>query len=110
MAMGGGIRRLGVTLAWALSAFFGLAGLAVAAPEPTAHDYVIKDFRFRSGESLPELRIHYYTLGTPHRDAAGHVVNAVLILHGTGGTGRQSRSSPTCCSHRAACSIRPGTS
>jgi homoserine O-acetyltransferase len=62
---------------------------ALAAPEPAAHDYVIRDFKFRSGESLPELKIHYYTLGTPRTDAAGKVINAVLILHGTGGTGRQ---------------------
>lgn len=64
-------------------------GSALAAPEPAAHDYVVKDFRFRSGETLPELKIHYYTLGTPKTDAAGKVTNAVLILHGTGGTGRQ---------------------
>ena len=64
-------------------------GPAAAAPEPDAHDYVIKDFRFRSGETLPELKLHYYTLGQPKTDAAGKITNAVLILHGTGGTGRQ---------------------
>jgi homoserine O-acetyltransferase/O-succinyltransferase len=47
--------------------------------------YVIKDFRFRTGETLPELKLHYLTLGTPHRNAAGHVANAILLLHGTGG-------------------------
>jgi len=52
-------------------------------------DYVARDFKFRSGESLPELRLHYTTLGQPTRDAKGHVNNAVLILHGTGGTGHQ---------------------
>lgn len=62
---------------------------AAAAPVPDAHDYVIKDFKFRSGETLPELKLHYYTLGQPKRDAAGQITNAVLILHGTGGTGRQ---------------------
>jgi homoserine O-acetyltransferase len=62
---------------------------AVAAPEPTPHDFTIKDFRFRSGETLPELRLHYYTLGQPRRDAQGRVTNAVMLLHGTGGTGRQ---------------------
>jgi homoserine O-acetyltransferase/O-succinyltransferase len=46
---------------------------------------VLKDFRFGSGETLPELKLHYLTLGTPHRNAAGHVDNAVLLLHGTGG-------------------------
>ncbi len=51
-------------------------------------DYTIKNFKFVSGESLPELRIHYTTLGKPRRDAKGIVRNAVLIGHGTGGTGR----------------------
>ncbi len=46
---------------------------------------VLKNFKFGSGESLPELKLHYLTLGTPHRNAAGHVDNAVLLLHGTGG-------------------------
>ena len=74
----------------ALAAVMALVGgAAKAAPEPKAHDFAIKDFRFRSGESLPELKLHYYTLGQPRRDASGRVVNAVMILHGTGGTGRQ---------------------
>jgi homoserine O-acetyltransferase len=47
--------------------------------------YVIKNFRFGTGETLPELKLHYLTLGKPHRDTAGHVDNAVLLLHGTGG-------------------------
>ncbi len=49
--------------------------------------YTIANFRFRSGETLPELRIHYVTLGRPRRDANGVVRNAVLMLHGTTGTG-----------------------
>ncbi|MGA3034627.1 MAG: hypothetical protein ABSD70_15190, partial [Terracidiphilus sp.] len=40
----------------------------------------LENFRFASGETLPELRMHYLTLGTPHRNAAGHVDNAILIL------------------------------
>lgn len=48
--------------------------------------YVIPNFRFESGEMLPALRLHYLTLGTPHRDAQGHTDNAVLLLHGTGGS------------------------
>jgi homoserine O-acetyltransferase/O-succinyltransferase len=52
-------------------------------------DYVAHDFKFRSGESLAELKLHYQTLGTPKRDAQGRVTNAVLILHGTGGSGAQ---------------------
>jgi homoserine O-acetyltransferase len=46
---------------------------------------VLPDFRFGTGETLPQLKLHYLTLGTPHRNAAGHVDNAVLLLHGTGG-------------------------
>jgi homoserine O-acetyltransferase len=55
----------------------------------TEGDFVIKDFKFTSGETLPELRIHYRTLGKPEKDAQGIVRNAVLIMHGTGGTGGQ---------------------
>ena len=47
--------------------------------------YVIKNFRFGTGETLPELTLHYLTLGQPHRGADGHVDNAILLLHGTGG-------------------------
>jgi homoserine O-acetyltransferase len=50
--------------------------------------YVAHDFRFGTGETLPELNLHYLTLGSPHRNAAGHVDNAVLLLHGTGGDRR----------------------
>ena len=64
-----------------------LAGQA-AYPAPVEGSYVVHDFRFESGETLPELRLHYTTIGTPRRDAAGHTVNAVLILHGTTGNGR----------------------
>jgi homoserine O-acetyltransferase len=49
---------------------------------------VLRDFRFKSGEVLPELRIHYTTVGTPAKDSRGGVRNAVLILHGTTGSGR----------------------
>jgi homoserine O-acetyltransferase len=52
-------------------------------------DFVARDFKFRSGEQLAELRLHYRTLGTPVRDAKGNVTNGVLLLHGTGGTGAQ---------------------
>ncbi len=58
-------------------------------PAPTEGDYVSHDFHFKSGETLPELRLHYMTLGKPDRDANGKVTNAALILHGTGGSGRQ---------------------
>jgi homoserine O-acetyltransferase len=47
--------------------------------------YTLQNFHFKDGETIPQLRLHYLTLGTPHRDAAGHVDNAILLLHGTGG-------------------------
>jgi len=64
-------------------------GQLIAADYPAAEpgDYPIKDFHFQSGEKMPELRIHYRTLGTPRRDSHGNVRNAVLILHGTTGNG-----------------------
>ena len=52
-------------------------------------DIMLTGFRFRSGESLPEVRMHVTTLGTPHRNAAGQIDNAVMVLHGTGGSGKQ---------------------
>ena len=59
-------------------------------PAPPAEgNFTVKDFRFKSGESLPELRLHYMTMGTAVRDARGRVTNAVLVLHGTTGSGRQ---------------------
>jgi homoserine O-acetyltransferase/O-succinyltransferase len=59
---------------------------APAWPDQRAGDAVLRDFRFDSGETLPALKLHYVTLGTIRRNAAGRVVNAVLLLHGTGGT------------------------
>jgi homoserine O-acetyltransferase len=56
---------------------------------PQDTSYVVHDFHFASGETLAELRLHAAMLGTPQRDASGHVENAVLILHGTGGMGAQ---------------------
>jgi homoserine O-acetyltransferase/O-succinyltransferase len=58
-------------------------------PAPQEGEFVVRNFHFRSGETLPELRIHYATLGTPVKNSAGRTTNAVLILHGTGGSGRQ---------------------
>ena len=81
-----------------MSRLFALLLLLCAAPAAaqtnwaarlTEGEVTLPDFHFRSGETLPQLRIHYATLGTPHRDASGHIDNAVMILHGTGGTGRQ---------------------
>jgi homoserine O-acetyltransferase len=78
------MKRLPLLLLLAVSVAF-----AADYPAPTEGDFVLKDFKFRSGESLPELRIHYRTLGTPRRDATGRVTNAVLITHGTTGSGAQ---------------------
>src|SRR5690349_18000603 len=68
-----------------------VSGSAVAAdyPPPTEGDYTIHNFKFTSGEVLPELRIHYRTLGKIEKDANGKVTNAVLIMHGTTGSGAQ---------------------
>jgi homoserine O-acetyltransferase/O-succinyltransferase len=56
-------------------------------PAAVEGDYVAHDFKFGSGETLASLNLHYRTIGTPQRDASGVVRNAVMILHGTGGTG-----------------------
>jgi homoserine O-acetyltransferase/O-succinyltransferase len=58
-------------------------------PPPAEGDYTIRDFKFASGETLPELRLHYRTLGKPEQDAQGKTTNAVLITHGTTGSGAQ---------------------
>ena len=77
------------------------ASLASAAdyPAPTEGDFTIRDFKFASGETMPEVRIHYRTLGSPQRvppaadkiekDAQGKTTNAILIMHGTTGSGAQ---------------------
>src|ERR1700733_12669411 len=84
-------------------ALIALSIAAVAAPTPPTGqtaptdptypgekegNFVIQNYRFQSGETLPSLRLHYTTLGTPRRDASGRVTNAVLFMHGTGGSGR----------------------
>lgn len=73
-----------------------LAALAAGYSAPPAQswptsetDVVLKDFRFRDGEILPELKMHVITLGKPHRNSAGRIDNAVMVLHGTGGDGSQ---------------------
>ena len=58
-------------------------------PTPVERDFIIRKFSFQNGESLPELKLHYRTVGQPRKDADGVVRNGILILHGTGGTGRQ---------------------
>ena len=67
-----------------------LAGLPVCAIQPPVEgEAVLKNFRFSSGETIPELRVHYRTFGRPERNAQGTVRNAVLVLHGTTGSGAQ---------------------
>ncbi|HWZ78220.1 MAG TPA: alpha/beta fold hydrolase [Candidatus Sulfotelmatobacter sp.] len=82
------VRQL-VLVCIASASLFGQTSSSAARPTPTEGDYVAHDFHFKSRESLPELRLHYTTFGKPERDASGKVTNAVLILHGTGGSGRQ---------------------
>ena len=69
-----------------------LAMLGFAAPTfalpVTEADFTFKAFRFQTGETI-DLRQHYRTVGTPQRDTSGTITNAVMILHGTGGTGAQ---------------------
>ncbi len=68
-----------------------LGGVAMAqqTPPPVEGDYVARNFKFKSGEMLPEVRLHYTAYGKPVTDAQGRVTNAVLIMHGTTGSGRQ---------------------
>ena len=75
----------------ALASLFAALGMLRAAeyPAPAEGDFVIRDFKFTSGETLPELRIHYRTIGKPAKDEKGVVRNAVLITHGTTGSGAQ---------------------
>jgi homoserine O-acetyltransferase len=58
-------------------------------PTPVEGDFVVRNFTFASGEMLPEVKIHYRTIGQPRKDADGVARNGILILHGTGGTGAQ---------------------
>jgi homoserine O-acetyltransferase len=79
-----------VCTAFAVLALLLPIGLQTAEyPAPNEADFVIHDFRFASGESLPELRLHYRTIGKPVKNARGLTQNAVLIMHGTTGSGGQ---------------------
>jgi homoserine O-acetyltransferase len=81
------MKRLFLSLAFAMATSTLLCGQTTT--KPIDGDFVIKDFKFDSGETLPELRIHYVTLGTPQKDSQGRVTNAVIINHGTGGSHTQ---------------------
>jgi len=75
----------------AFVSLFALVGALRAAnyPAPAEGDFSVRDFKFMSGETLPELRLHYRTLGKPEKDTQGQTRNAVLIMHGTTGSGAQ---------------------
>jgi len=82
-----GALRISLGAAVALTALVS-RGQTVPATWPTVDGtYTIDHFQFKDGETIAPLRLHYLTLGQPHRDAAGHLDNAVLLLHGTGGDG-----------------------
>ncbi|MBX7172077.1 MAG: alpha/beta fold hydrolase [Pyrinomonadaceae bacterium] len=78
-------------LVLSLFLFVCLAGVIFAQnfPVPVPGDYVIRDYKFQSGETLPELKLHFVTIGQPLKNISGIVTNAVIILHGTGGTNKQ---------------------
>lgn len=81
------MRRLFLASLAVLSA---ISSSALAQPVvPLEADAVFSNYVFSTGENLPEVKLHYTTLGTPRRDARGDISNAVMILHGTGGTGHQ---------------------
>jgi homoserine O-acetyltransferase len=67
---------------WICFVLFAVTALAQNRPTPVESDFVIHNFRFKNGETLNELKLHYTTVGSLHGD------NAVLILHGTGGSGK----------------------
>lgn len=66
-----------------------LAALLSQVPAPKELDFTVNNFHFADGESMPEVHLHCTALGTPHKNASGSVDNAVLIMHGTGGSGHQ---------------------
>jgi homoserine O-acetyltransferase len=82
------MKRMLLTLL-ALSLLICSSGFAQQVPKPTEGDFTANNFHFHSGEVLREMRLHYATYGTPTRDASGKVNNAVMVLHGTTGSGKQ---------------------
>src|SRR5688572_19413998 len=88
--------RLAVVLALMLVMAAPVAAQQPAPPTPAPRtwetqegDFTARNVAFRSGERADEIRIHYSTLGRPHRNARGQIDNAIMLLHGTGGSGRQ---------------------
>jgi homoserine O-acetyltransferase len=66
-----------------------LARAQVLAVEPVPDEAILRDFRFSSGETLPEVKVRYVTYGRRLDDGRGKTANAVLVLHGTGGSSAQ---------------------
>jgi homoserine O-acetyltransferase/O-succinyltransferase len=63
------------------------AAAAAQTIQPRESEFILPEFRFQNGATLKDVRLHYTTLGEPVKDGSGMVRNAVLILHGTGGSG-----------------------
>ena len=78
------IVRFVVALLVAASSLF-----AQTYPAPKEADFKIENYKFASGATLPTLKLHYSTVGNPEVDSSGHITNAVMVLHGTGGSGKQ---------------------
>src|SRR5690349_11609193 len=74
-------------LIWALVGLISLQARGQQYPTPAEADFSIKNFQFTDGSKLDNLNIHYTTVGSPKRNAAGAVTNAILIMHGTSGSG-----------------------
>ncbi|WP_133273435.1 alpha/beta fold hydrolase [Hymenobacter radiodurans] len=81
------MRKLLFLLLWL--PLLGYAQTAPKYPAPVDADFSLKNYAFESGEKLPELKLHYTTIGKPRKDATGRVTNAVVIMHGTTGSGKQ---------------------
>jgi homoserine O-acetyltransferase/O-succinyltransferase len=82
------------TMTWTLAVFAALTLLGATPLEAqmfavTEHQFMVRNFRLVSGDTLPEVRIRYRTIGTPRKDAQGRISNAVLVLHGSSGDASQ---------------------
>ena len=89
------MKRYGLFVVLFMAMVLGRAGAqpvaenAAGGPAPHEGDFVVHNFRFQSGETMADVKMHYTTFGTPVKDPKGRTTNAVLILHGTSGSGKQ---------------------
>jgi homoserine O-acetyltransferase/O-succinyltransferase len=89
------VKRYGLFVVLFMATVLGRAGAqpvaenAAGGPAPHEGDFVVHNFRFQSGETMADVKMHYTTFGTPVKDSKGRTTNAVLILHGTSGSGKQ---------------------